>query len=163
MNQHHLQEKLEASDQSPDLLPCQQCPPDDGEVLQAPDVALHWVMKGSPCFSGNVGLDRGDDPDTEARDSTGILPAEKTLQSKGWLGTDCLPEGASSNATTTDGYSRLRTSHLTTLVKMTWKAFRHETNSNEQPRDYYKLPCRVRVDQAKSLRGSMWGSGKHYV
>lgn len=41
MNQHHLQEKLEASDQSPDLLPCQQCPPDDGEVLQAPDVALH--------------------------------------------------------------------------------------------------------------------------
>ena len=77
------------------------------------------LLETTHCFSCNVGLHRGDDPDTETRDSTGILPAEKTLQSKERLHMDCLTEEASSNATTTDGYFLLRTSHLAKLVKMT--------------------------------------------
>lgn len=78
----YLNEKPEASDESVDLPSCQYSSPDNGQVLEAPMMVLYRDLNVCHCFSCNLVLHRGDNPNTETGDSTGTLPLDKSFKMK---------------------------------------------------------------------------------
>lgn len=75
----YLNEEPETSDESVALPSCQYSSPDDGQVPKAPMMVLYRDLNVSHCFSCNLVLHRGDNPNTETRDNTGTLPLDKNV------------------------------------------------------------------------------------
>lgn len=74
-------EELEASDEGPDVAPLQQRPPDDRQVVQAPQVVLRGLGQVGGGLPGCDVVDRGQDPHTQAGQQLRLLSIKGTFES----------------------------------------------------------------------------------